>query len=54
MNLCRSIIDSKTRDLLVADRDVHLANERVANIQKKLEDKLFVGEFLWTFHSVNK
>uniref|UniRef100_A0A915AFD4 Uncharacterized protein n=1 Tax=Parascaris univalens TaxID=6257 RepID=A0A915AFD4_PARUN len=43
VNLCRSIIDGKTRDLLVADRDVHLANERVANIQKKLEDKLFVA-----------
>ncbi|VDK25705.1 unnamed protein product [Anisakis simplex] len=40
----RGVIDSKTRQLLVADRDLHLANERVISIQKKLEDKLFVGK----------
>ncbi|VDK59987.1 unnamed protein product [Anisakis simplex] len=39
----RGVIDSKTRQLLVADRDLHLANERVISIQKKLEDKLFVA-----------
>ncbi|KHN85247.1 hypothetical protein Tcan_04168 [Toxocara canis] len=43
LSVCRAIIDSKTRDLLVADRDLHLANERVISIQKKLEDKLFVA-----------
>lgn len=40
---CREELDCKTRELLVADRDVHLANEFAANTQKKLEDKLFLA-----------
>lgn len=47
VELCNDIIYSKTRDLLCADRDVHLANQQAANAQKKLEDKLFMGELVF-------
>lgn len=44
LKLCRSVIESKTRDLLVADRDLHLANREVEDMRKKMNDKLFMGQ----------
>ncbi|VDN06123.1 unnamed protein product [Thelazia callipaeda] len=43
LELSDDLIYNQKRELLVADREMHLANENVADIQKKLEDKLFLA-----------